>query len=84
MVIPDLTSNPGKNLSFNHLRHISFNAHVMKEHNVFSYLYFILHVMNKSGNECTGVERYVKLMVALDNPSFFPVSKCLAFEKQGY
>ena len=55
----------------------------MKEHNVYAYLYFVLHCVKKAGNECTGVEKYVKLMVAMEDPVFFPVNRCLAFEKEG-
>ena len=56
----------------------SWFDHIQKEHNAFSYLYFILYVQAKPGNECTGVEKYVKSLVLREDPTFFPVGRCLA------
>jgi hypothetical protein len=56
----------------------SWFGHVQREHNALAYLYFILYVQDKPGNQCTGVEKYVKALVLKEDPSFFPVGRCLA------
>lgn len=56
----------------------SWFDHIYKEHNAFAYLYFIMYVQHKPGNECTGVEKYVKSLVLKEDPQFFPVGQCLA------
>lgn len=56
----------------------SWFDHVEKEHNAFAYLYFILYVQAKPGNQCTGVEKYVKALILKEDPAFFPVGKCLS------
>jgi len=56
-----------------------FKDHVLREHNVYAYLFFILYVKRKPGNECTGVEKYVKNLVLKEDPQFFPVNNCISF-----
>ncbi|CDW75428.1 cation channel family protein [Stylonychia lemnae] len=58
-----------------------FKDHVLREHNVYAYLFFILYVKRNPGNECTGVEKYVKNLVLKEDTSFFPVDACLAFQQ---
>ncbi len=55
----------------------SWIDHIQKEHNAYSYLYFIQYVQEKPGNECTGVEKYVKALILKEDPKFFPVGRCL-------
>ena len=38
---------------------ISFLDHVSREHNVYSYIYYIIYLSSKPPNECTGIEKYV-------------------------
>jgi inositol 1,4,5-triphosphate receptor type 1 len=56
----------------------SWIEHIQREHNAFAYLYFILYVQDKPGNECNGVEKYVKALILKEDPIFFPVGKCLS------
>ena len=62
-------------------RNKSWFDHVSRDHNVYSYLYFILYVWSKPENECTGVEKYVKEKIAKDDITFFPINNCLAFQE---
>jgi hypothetical protein len=56
----------------------SWLDHTQKEHNAFAYLYFILYVQQKPGNQCSGVEKHVKQLVLREDPNFFPVGRCLS------
>ena len=56
----------------------SWIDHIQKEHNAYAYLYFILYVQVKPGNQCNGVEKYVKALIMKESPTFFPVGRCLA------
>ena len=56
----------------------SWIDHIQREHNAFAYLYFILYVQDKPGNQCNGVEKYVKALILKEDPIFFPVGKCLS------
>ena len=46
---------------------VTFQQHVTQEHNVWHYLYFIVHIKTKDTTEFTGPESYVYEMV---EPSF--------------
>jgi hypothetical protein len=35
-------------------------------------------VQSKPGNQCTGVEKYVKALILKEDPAFFPVGMCLS------
>jgi hypothetical protein len=56
----------------------SWLDHISREHNAYAYLYFILYVQAKAGNQCNGVEKYVKSMILKENAGFFPVGRCLS------
>eukprot|EP00347_Sterkiella_histriomuscorum_P002968 403366109 len=58
----------------------SFQDHVLREHNVYAYIYFILYVKKKSGTECTGVEKYVKSLALAEDPKFFPINNSLSLQ----
>ncbi|RHY74955.1 hypothetical protein DYB38_000480 [Aphanomyces astaci] len=57
-----------------------FDKHITQDHNMWSYLYFIVHLQSLSLVECTGPEAYVKCLLEKDDVSWFPQSmaKCLA------
>jgi hypothetical protein len=40
----------------------------------------MLYVLRKRGNECTGVERYVKNLVLTEDPQFFPINRCIVLD----
>ena len=60
------------------IKNKSWSDHIEKEHNVYAYLYYILYVSKKAANECTGVEKYVKELIRIDETSFIPINRCLA------
>ncbi|RHY34707.1 hypothetical protein DYB32_000719 [Aphanomyces invadans] len=57
-----------------------FEKHITEDHNMWNYLYFIVHLQSLSLIECTGPEAYVKCLLEKDDVSWFPQSmaKCLA------
>lgn len=59
-------------------RNKSWYDHVLKEHNVYAYLYFIIYVRRKPDSECTGIEKYVKDKIKAEDLTFFPINKCLS------
>jgi len=40
---------------------VSWKHHIYSEHNIHSYLAFIIYIQNKSLDECIGIEKYVKI-----------------------
>ena len=52
----------------------SFENHIQREHNVYSYIYYIIYVSRKPTNECNGIEKYVQELISHEDPSFFPTN----------
>lgn len=50
-----------------------FKRHIAKEHNLWMYLFFFMHLRIKSETEFTGQESYVKAMLNARDYSFFPL-----------
>ncbi|RWS25891.1 ryanodine receptor-like protein, partial [Leptotrombidium deliense] len=57
-----------------------FETHVMKEHNLANYLFFLMHLINKPDTDYTGQETYVWELYQKRCWDFFPVGEC--FRKQ--
>jgi len=57
-----------------------FDNHVMKEHNLANYMFFLMHLINKPDTEYTGQETYVWNQYQQRSWDFFPVGDC--FRKQ--
>lgn len=57
-----------------------FDTHVMQEHNLANYMFFLMHLINKPDTEYTGQETYVWNMYQQRCWDFFPVGDC--FRKQ--
>ncbi|CAG7835911.1 unnamed protein product [Allacma fusca] len=57
-----------------------FETHVLKEHNLANYMFFLMHLINKPDTEYTGQETYVWNMYQQRCWDFFPVGEC--FRKQ--
>ena len=51
---------------------IDWNRHIMDEHNLYNYLYYIIYIKNKSFEECDALEKYVKECILNDKTDFFP------------
>ncbi|XP_035704010.1 ryanodine receptor isoform X5 [Folsomia candida] len=57
-----------------------FDTHVLKEHNLANYMFFLMHLINKPDTEYTGQETYVWNQYQQRSWDFFPVGDC--FRKQ--
>lgn len=57
-----------------------FETHVVQEHNLANYMFFLMHLINKPDTEYTGQETYVWNMYQQRCWDFFPVGDC--FRKQ--
>lgn len=60
------------------IENIPWKDHIYCQHNMHSYLAFILYVIDKPVLECTGVEKYVKQKIKRGLIEFYPVNRCLA------
>lgn len=56
--------------------------HIGKEHNLYAYLYFLVYVIEKPKEKCTGLEKYVREKLAEDDITFFPINRSLALEEK--
>ncbi|KII73243.1 Inositol 1,4,5-trisphosphate receptor type 1 [Thelohanellus kitauei] len=57
---------------------ITFEAHCLYDHNVWSYLYFIVHLNVKETTDFTGPESYVYTMIKKHDLGWFPRLRCVA------
>ena len=60
------------------IENIPWKDHIYCQHNMHSYLAFILYVIEKPVLECTGVEKHVKQKIKEGVIEFYPVNRCLA------
>jgi hypothetical protein len=58
-----------------------FEYHVNHEHNMWDYIFFILHLMEKDESEYTAQETYVEQQVTQRCTDFFPINKALVIER---
>ena len=49
--------------------------HYKREHNIFSYIYFLVELKNKKFDDCDGVEKYVKKCIEKEELIFLPIEK---------
>jgi inositol 1,4,5-triphosphate receptor type 1 len=54
-----------------------FEHHIKKEHNMWRYVYFMVHLNIKDPNEYTGAEDYVKDLVIKNDASWFPINQAI-------
>ncbi|KAM9815199.1 inositol 1,4,5-trisphosphate receptor type 2 isoform X1 [Syngnathus typhle] len=57
---------------------VSFEEHIMSEHNMWHYLYFLVLVRVKDPTEYTGPESYVAQMIAEKNLEWFPRMRAIS------
>ncbi|KAF0991205.1 hypothetical protein HZS_6306, partial [Henneguya salminicola] len=60
---------------------ISFESHCNEDHNIWSYLYFIVHLNVKETTDFTGPESYVYDMIKRRNIGWFPRLRCVALSQ---
>ncbi|KAI9493708.1 hypothetical protein BDB00DRAFT_822221 [Zychaea mexicana] len=69
-------------VEFQRLAKKGFEDHVRHDHNIWQYLFFLVHLKTKDRTEYTGPESYVSECLKEANYSFFPVNRALCL-KQG-
>ncbi|ETW10334.1 hypothetical protein H310_00660 [Aphanomyces invadans] len=57
-----------------------FNKHIDEEHNMWHYLYFLVHLNSKQVIECSGPEAYVKTLLLKEDLSWFPQGKAACLD----
>ena len=60
-----------------------FKSHTTKEHNMWNYLYFHCHVIEKDEDEYTGQESYVMDRIKELDFSFYPINKSMSMMELG-
>jgi hypothetical protein len=62
----------GRNRFEFEVKHLSWRNHIYLEHNLYSYLAFIVYIRNKKLENCTGAEKHAKLRILVNDVSFIP------------
>ena len=57
---------------------ISFNKHVKKEHNLWNYLFYVIHLTLKDPKDYNGTESYVSGKLKMNDISWFPIGRALS------
>ncbi|ETV82851.1 hypothetical protein, variant [Aphanomyces astaci] len=57
-----------------------FQKHIDEEHNMWHYMYFLVHVNSKHLIECNGPEAYVKKLLVKEDLSWFPQGKAACLD----
>lgn len=60
------------------IENIPWVDHIYGDHNMHSYLSFMIFVKQKNYSECTGVEKWVKKCLDSNNIFFYPVNRCMS------
>ena len=58
-----------------------FDRHVSKDHNLWCYVFYIVHLMYKDPTEMTGIESYVYEMYNKDDLNWLPRNQALVLDK---
>nr|AAT47836.1 inositol 1,4,5-triphosphate receptor [Oikopleura dioica] len=61
-------------------RSISFETHIQYEHNMWHYLYFIVHLRTKSQTEYTGPESFVSTLIQQNDLKWFPRHQAMSLQ----
>lgn len=66
---------------FEHLN-IDFEKHIKNFHNMWAYVWFIIHLETSPREEYTGQEEYIWNLYCESNISFFPIKQVLQFSNE--
>lgn len=58
-----------------------FEKHIDKDHNLWYYVFYLMHLKSKDQTEYLGIESYVWEKFTQDDISFFPMHRALVLEK---
>ena len=61
----------------------SFEAHVSRDHNLWNYLYFVVHLRLKDATEYNGPESFVSRLVATGKLDWFPRLRTRLLQDEG-
>ena len=59
-----------------------FDAHSMEDHEVWNYVYFLIHLQIKDKSDMNGVESYIREKFEMQETSWFPLHRCLRIIKE--
>ena len=59
-----------------------FETHVEEDHEVWNYVFFLIHLEAKDQSDMNGIESYIKEMYDQQETSWFPLHRCLRIAKQ--
>jgi hypothetical protein len=54
-----------------------FKHHITQDHNMWNYLYFIIHIWEQDKDDDDGLEQYVRRCVDTDDIAFFPLNRAM-------
>ena len=57
-----------------------WNSHYKYEHNIFSYLYYIVYLESKDLNDCDGLEKYVRNCLTKKDLNFIPFNEAMSLQ----
>ena len=60
------------------IENVPWKEHIFLQHNMHSYLSFLIYVKQKKMSDCTGIEKFVKQCMINEVITFFPINRCLA------
>ncbi|CAG5128027.1 unnamed protein product, partial [Candidula unifasciata] len=60
-----------------------FDHHVRHEHNMWSYIFFFIHLNGTKVNDYTALEMYVFKLLGKENYDFFPLDRALSLSAMG-
>lgn len=58
--------------------------HIKKEHNLWQYVFFIIHLNTKDDTDYNGTESFIADKLNADDISWFPFNKAICLEKEKY
>jgi hypothetical protein len=58
-----------------------FTRHISEDHNLWYYVFYIVHLRSKDATEYTGIESYVSDLLAIQMHTWMPRQKALCLEK---
>ncbi|KAJ3089301.1 hypothetical protein HK102_006717 [Quaeritorhiza haematococci] len=59
-----------------------FKHHILHDHNLWSYLFFLIHLRKKAKTEYTALESYVSEKLERKDLSWFPINRAICLDKQ--
>jgi hypothetical protein len=59
-----------------------FEQHIAKEHNMWTYLFYIVYLLQKDPTDYTGLETYVAGMIEEEDMGFYPLHKAMCLDNE--